>query len=327
MQLESATKRRFLIADGSLSTSANAAPPSSDAELLADFVERQQTETVAEVESGRKPKHWRCTAFVHGLLAAGAAADLDLTLTLGHTLALVDAHTPLLRRLLLASSSSSSSRTSAGAGGSGDDEDDDEDVMGMAPPKPPGMESSSSDVDDGSKKAAAVGAAPAADATTSASASTSGSGRDLGAYGCLLDAVSCVWGSVSEGHVTSLVVALCERRLLPPDKVLAWMGSGNNNAGSLSFAHAASSHGSMLLLTQVLATAPAYARTPTQEGKEGEEEGMKEYLGDCAVAALDSLQVSPTPVSRSFPFICFHVFFPSQFFYSFFFFRRALVSL
>jgi len=313
MQLEQASKRRFLVADGTLAdpstqSSSTTVPMSSDAELVADFVERQQTETAAEVESGRKPAHWRLTAFAHGLLAAGAAAEVDLALTYGHTLALVDAHAPLLRRLLLSSSSS----VVAGGGGGGDD--DDGDVMGMMAALNKETKSAENKEEEGSATAAEA----AAEEVAGSKGASSGGEDPLGAYGCLLDCVVSVWGSASEAHASSLVLALCHRRLVPPDKVLAWMGAAAAGtataktavsagtgetgaaavvtavarAGPLSFASAATSHASLLLVGQLLAAAPSYydnvsaAAVATQQ----QHDAAKEYLGDCAVSALDRLQ-------------------------------------
>jgi hypothetical protein len=114
--LEGAMRRSLLHASGLTS-----GPPSADAEVLANFVEvalvdeatagaaaglgrPEDAADAAAAGSDAAGTLWRLRALAHGLLAAGAAADLDLTLTLGHTLALVDATAPLLRRLLAAAS-------------------------------------------------------------------------------------------------------------------------------------------------------------------------------------------------------------------------------
>ena len=77
-QLDGATRRRLLAAEarGAGGGRGGAAlPASAESTLLADFLESQQTDGGA----GSKPPHWRVAALAHGLLAAGSAAELDLT--------------------------------------------------------------------------------------------------------------------------------------------------------------------------------------------------------------------------------------------------------
>jgi len=229
MMVELADKRRYLAAEGVSSNSGR----SAEADLIADLVENQLTSTEAEVQSGRKPPHWRLTALAHALLAAGSASALDLTLTLGQTLALFDANMALMRRLLATSATTSAEGM----------DDDDAAVPGEEKLDEDAVLFSSCDV--------------------------------------LCDVIASVWAKSSPGLASALVLALADRSLLPPDKVLMWMA---RTPSPLGWGKAHESFAPLGLALDLLKCAAM-----ASEGHKESNAERASFLGDCAVSALDAL--------------------------------------
>jgi hypothetical protein len=242
-QLEAATRRRLMAAEQGLAGPLGGPPP-ADASLLAALVESGGAEPAAQGESGQQPPHWRLHALAHGLLAAGAAAELDLTLALGNTLALADAHAPLLKRLLAVRTAALPLATAAA------------------------MELGDG---DGNNEGGGKGAGEAAAATEAAAeaappepeAALLEAEAGPGACGVLLDAISYVWADCAPSLAAALVLALATRGLVPPDKALAWMGDptpgsstgGRARAGALSLSQCSVSHAPLELATDLLLAA------------------------------------------------------------------------
>lgn len=96
-------------------------------------------------------------------------------------------------------------------------------------------------------------------------------------YSVMLDAIASVWGS-SPRMFEILVLALTNRTLLPPDRVLKWLGATN-----ATFINGFD-HISLILTANCINAIPHYVKT-SQVGPN------VEYLGDCTSAALDPLIV------------------------------------
>ena len=286
-QLDAATRRRLMAAEQGLAGPLGGAP-STDASALAAQVEVNSSESAEEVANGDKPPHWRVHAVIHGLLAAGAASEMDLTLALGNTLALADAHTPLLKRLLAVRTTPSDGAavTASGAAAS-EDGDSAMGTKGVTEEATATMKEGEGEGEGAATEALEPEVGP-------------------GAYGVLLDAVSFVWAETAPSLAAALVLALSTRGLVPPDKALAWMGDSASalhsvpsepsmpRAGALSLKHGSSSHTPLELATDLmLAAAPFafahYASSDPTSSPARAQEIAKDYLGDCAVAALDPL--------------------------------------
>lgn len=96
-------------------------------------------------------------------------------------------------------------------------------------------------------------------------------------YSVMLESIANVWGS-SPRIFEILVTGLMNRTLLPPDKLLKWLGS-TQAAFINDFNHI-----SLILIASAINSIPRYVSKSSRES-------AVVYLGDCTTAALDPLIV------------------------------------